>query len=218
MLRLTQLEEIEGLLLDMGRLVGMQEERQPDFPERTVGWLRQLEAAFEADRLVESALIAGLRSAIDSANTGIVPPELTVRGQPTRTKLARLMSGQALQRAAEIGASVVASNRPRFAEAELVAQRLAAGLRSLDLLVPEDLVATHTEWLRAIRVVIASRPDLEPAMVHLEGLVGPSDSLIVLDRAITAGAVVSPLKPDMLFGAEARPRPAAERNKLEARS
>lgn len=192
MLRLTQLEEIEGLLLGAGRLVHMQEQRDVDFVAATVGWLQQLEAALESNRLVEAALIAGLRSGVASAAAGNFPPGITTRGQPTRTKVAGLVAGQALQRATEIGAGVVAVNRPRFAEAELVAQRMSAALRSLNLLLPERLTANRTEWLRAVRAIVAGRADLEPAMVHLEGLVGSTDSLIVLDRALGVDAVERP--------------------------
>jgi len=192
MLRLIQLEEIEALLREAGGLVGLQEDRDPDFAAQTLAWLKRFESALEANGLVEAALIAGLRSAIASAASGTIPPGVVTRGQPTRSKVVALLAGQALQRCVEIGATIVASNRQRYAEAELVAQRLVAALRSLDVVVPEDLMATHGEWLHAVRRVVAGRAELEPAMVHLEGLVGPADALVLLDRALGASARVTP--------------------------
>lgn len=192
MLRLLQFEEIEGLFAQSGRLVTLQELRSTDFVPETVSWLKDLERAFEANSLVESALIAGLRSGVDAAAAGAYPPGLTGRGFPSRAKVAALLAGQAIGRAAEIGSGLIAANRPRFLEAEVVAQRLAAGLRSLDLVPLRDLATSHGDWLRATRAVLATRADLEPATVHLEGLVGPYDALMILDRALAAGAGVSP--------------------------
>jgi hypothetical protein len=189
-LRLMQLEEIEGLLRDLGPLVALQEARQPHFAARTVDWLRSFESVLEANRLAEAAVIAGLRSAIASASNGNVPPGLVTRGSPTRAKVSTLLAGQALQRAGELGVQIVAINRQRYSEAELVGQRLAAALRSMEIVIPDGLAISHGEWLGAIRSLVATRQELEPAMVHLEGLVGPNDALVILDRALAAGAVV----------------------------
>ena len=43
---------------------------------------------------------------------------------------------------------------------------------------------SNTQYLRILRRSLVTSGDLESAMVHLEGLVGPHDALILFDRAL----------------------------------
>lgn len=185
MLRLIQMEEIERLLLDLPDLVRLQERRSTDFPARASGWLASLEEVLSANRLYHAGLVAGIRSNLTLADQGQVPAGLEYRGRPTRTRVMASAASEALQRSAEIVAGVLAENHPRFMEAERVAQQIIAALRSHGLLRKPDEM-TNEAYLRSLRSSLSQHSDLENVLVHLEGLVGPQDALVLLDRAIAA--------------------------------
>ena len=53
-------------------------------------------------------------------------------------------------------------------------------------LIPRETGQTHTAYTLGILSAIATRPELASLVVHVTGLVGAGDLLIVLDRSITA--------------------------------
>jgi hypothetical protein len=186
-LRIVNLEEIEGLLLALPNLVKVQETGGGDFPERVATWLEQLEKVLAANRLVQAASIAALRSAAAAAATGSIPVGLQMRGAQTHRRFVFMVASHLLQRACDIASAVVAENKPRLAEGERVAHQLVAVACSRDLLIPRQAGADNTQYLRSLRRGLAASQDLENAVVHLEGLVGAHDALILLDRAVAVG-------------------------------
>jgi hypothetical protein len=185
MLRLIQVEEIDRLLLALPELVRLQERRSTEFPARASAWLGSVEEILSANRLYQAGLIAGIRSSLALADQGQIPAGLEYRGRPTRTRVMASAASDALQRAAQIVAGVAAENRPRFVEAERVAQQVVAALRSHGLPHrPEEM--SNEVYLRTLRRTMSQNADLENVLVHLEGIVGPQDALVLLDRAIAA--------------------------------
>ena len=53
-------------------------------------------------------------------------------------------------------------------------------------LIPNDTGENHSTYLRAIMTALSERPELAGMVVHVLGLMGASDALIVLDRSITS--------------------------------
>ena len=98
-----------------------------------------------------------------------------------------MVASHVLQRACEVASSVIAENRPRLSEAERVAQQIVAAARSRSLVMPRNPGMDNTQHLRSVRGEFAANRDLENATVHLEGLVGPQDMLVLLDRALGSG-------------------------------
>jgi hypothetical protein len=94
------------------------------------------------------------------------------------------MASRALQGAAEIASTIMAENGARFGDAERVANQIVATARSREVLPAGEPGQSNSRYLRRVRDAVASAPDLESAMVHLEGLVGPQDALVCLDRAL----------------------------------
>jgi hypothetical protein len=74
-----------------------------------------------------------------------------------------------------------------LAEAERVAQQVIAAARAGRFLAPREAGMENTQYLRSLRRGLSVDPNLEGAVVHLEGLVGPQDTLILLDRALGPG-------------------------------
>lgn len=185
MLRLIQVEEIERLLLELPELVRLQERRSADFPARASAWLTSVEEVMSANRLYQAGLVAGVRSNLALADQGQIPTGLVYRGRPTRTRVMASAASEALQRSAEIVAAVMADNRPRIAEAERLAQQIIAVLRSHGL-PPKPKELPNEIYLRSLRSSLSQNSDLENVLIHLEGLVGPQDALVLLDRALAA--------------------------------
>jgi hypothetical protein len=185
MLRIMHIEEIEGLLLLLPDLVRQQERRSTAFPPNAGAWLSSLEKVLAANRLYQAGNIATLRSGLVAAEQGQVPPGLQFRGRPNRSRVTYAVASQALQRAAEIASTLMAESRPRLAEAERVAQQIVAAALSRGLITTREEGVSHTQHLRMLRSSFVTSSDLESAVVHLEGLVGPHDALILLDRALT---------------------------------
>ena len=184
MLRIASVEEIEALLLELPDLVRLQQDRSARFPERTATWLVGLEDALVANRLPQAGAVAALRSGLVAADQGLLPGGLEFRGRPTRSRVIVALASQAIQQAVAVAAPVVDENRPRLAEAERVAQQIVAAARARATIPAQTKAATNADYLRAVRRSFSASEDLENAMVHLEGLVGSYDALILLDRAL----------------------------------
>lgn len=184
LLRVRQVEEIAEHLLLLPALVGRQQARSPAFPRECVDWLAGLEAILLANKLHEAGSIAALRSGLLSALRGAAPAGLEVQGTRTRSKVAEAAAAAAVQRASEIASNVLAPQQARLAEAEKLARQLVAVTvsRTGDALRYSD--APREAFLQGLRHGFRAQPDLEGAAALLESLVGPHDSLILLDRAV----------------------------------
>lgn len=191
MLRIVHIEEIEELLLLLPALVEQQELRSANFVSNVGVWLHSLEKAFAANRLYQAGNIATLRSGLVAAEQGHVPTGLEFRGRPSRWRVLSAVASQAMQRAAEVASTLIAENRPRLAEAERVAQQIVAVALSRGLIATRKEEVSNTQYLRLLRDRIVSSGDIESAVVHLEGLVGRHDALILLDRALSSNLDVT---------------------------
>lgn len=179
------IDEIAHLLLQLPELVHQQERRSPDFVQNTGAWLSSLEKALIANRLHQAGLIAMLRTSLVAAQQGEVPAGHEFRGRPTRLRVLNAVASETLQRATEIASLLLAENQSRIAEAERVAQQIVAVAVSRRLIAVREEKASNTQYLQTLRNGLVANGDLESAFAHLEGLVGPQDALILLDRALT---------------------------------
>ena len=185
MLRIINVEEIEDLLLLLTDLVHQQERGFSDFITNVDDWLSSLERVFEANRLYQAGNIAMLRSTIIAVKQGQVPGGIEIRGRKSRSRILKAVASDAMQRASEVASYVIEENRPRIEEAIRVAQQIIASALSRGLMIQRVTGLDNTEYLKMVRRSFDQAPDLENAAVHLEGLVGPQDALVLLDRALT---------------------------------
>lgn len=184
MLRIMQAEGIAELLLSLPDLVRQQELRHADFALNTTAWLKSLETLLAGSRIFQAGSIAMLRSSLVAAEQGQVPSGIEFRGRPTRSRVLNAVAWQALQRAAEVASSLMAENQPRFSEATRIAQQIISAALSRGLVPPTEKGMSNTQYLRMLRGILITHTDLESAAVHLEGLVGSQDALVLLDRAL----------------------------------
>jgi hypothetical protein len=186
MLRITQIEEIANLLLLLPALIHEQEQRSTDFVPRADAWLNSLERVFSSNRLYQAGSIATLRSALVATKQGQVPAGIEFRGPPSRSQVLNAAASHALQRAADIASTLMAENQPRLSEADRLAQQIASAALSRGLIKPREAEVSNTQYLRTLRRSLAASDELENAFVHIEGLVGLHDALILFDRALAS--------------------------------
>lgn len=185
MLHIRNVEEIEGFLLLLPDLVRQQASGSAAFAENVDSWLHSLEKVFEANRLYQAGNIAMLRSTIVAVKQGQLPRGIELQGRQTRSRVLKAVASEATQRGAEVASRVIEENRPRIEEATRFAQQIIAVALSRGLITKRGDGMNNTEYLRMIRRSFATISDLENVVVHLEGLVGPQDALVLLDRALT---------------------------------
>lgn len=192
MLGIAQQEELERLLLGLPELVERQERRSTDFAASVGVWLKQLEHGFVAERLYQAAVIAALRSGLVAAEQGQVPVGYESLAGSSRARVAAAVASEGLRRATEVTAALLEEHRPRYLEGERVAQQIVAIAHSQGL-IQDDSEHQGGPHRQALRRDLALDEGLERAMVHLEGLVGAGDTLILLERARAAADVQSQL-------------------------
>lgn len=186
MLHIVHLEEIEALLLDSLALVEHQDQRSPEFSPRVRDWLTRLETVLMANRLYQAGSVAAIRSSLIAAEHGHVPGELKFRGRPTRSRVLSVVASQCMQQAVSLANALVAEHRARISEAERITRQIVTTAAARGLLSYDAAEQGTTQYLRSVRQILATSSDLETAASHVEGLVGPHDLLVLLDRALTA--------------------------------
>jgi hypothetical protein len=171
------LETVERRLAEVTALVDMQEEQAERFPREVGAWLRQLEDELEKIG-IGSSEVAGLRSRLVSAARGLLPSDGVSRRRVTQATAATVL--EQAQRHASLQLVPIAERRR---EAESMATRLIAVARAKGMIDQID-GRPRDEALRLVLGQLRADPDTANGAVHLEGLLGPFDVLIVLDRAL----------------------------------
>ncbi len=194
MLHIRNVQEIEDFLLLLPDLVRQQESGSAEFAANVDSWLNSLKDVFEANRLYQAGNIAMLRSTLVAVKQGQMPSGIELRGRLSRSRVLKAVASEARHHGAEVATRVIEENRPRIEEATRVAQQIIAAASSRGLVPKRGDRTGNTEYLRMIRRSFATISDLESAVVHLEGLVGPQDGLILLDRALTPHLDISALE------------------------
>ena len=182
MLPLLNLEEIEGLLLKVPALVKRFEGRDPDFVPAVKSWLADAEETLGKNRLPQTSEIAVCRSALISVERGFsdgaaLPSRMAAR------HLREARASHLLKRATDVLTETIRPDRAQVDEASRVMLQIVAVADRLGL-IPVDPAPNHTAYLQAILRSISDRPELTSLIVHVTGLLGKADTLIVLDRSI----------------------------------
>jgi hypothetical protein len=186
MLRIVQIEEIEGLLFLLPDLVQQQQQRSPDFASNVSNWLSSLEEVFTSNRLYLAGNMAALRSGLVSVEQGQVPSGIEFRTRASRSRVVAAVASQALQRAAEMTSALLAENRSHLSEAEQIARQIVASAKSRGLITRQEPETSTTQYLQFLRRELGSNEDLENGFIMLEGLVGPQDTLVLIDQMLSS--------------------------------
>lgn len=186
MLNIVNLEEIQSMLLLIPALVDLQQERDTDFVEEVKNWLKKMEKMLENSRIPAAGNVATLRGALISAERGIIPVGIELHGRPTGRKIKEATAADVLRRGGDIVSNVICKDNERIAEATRMNRQLVALAKAKGLIRELPSGENYTEILKALWRTLASDPDISPGTTNVEGLVGPNDALIILDRTITS--------------------------------
>ena len=184
MLRITHAEELTNLALLVPSLVEMQEAESFQFPAAVSDWMKAVEESLASARSPQTAVLASLRAGINAARRGQVPDHVHIRGRPTRSRTIAAVATQALHEAAAITSNLLLESNGRFTEASALAQQIAALASARDAIPTREAGVTNTMYLSDLRAGLGSIDEFAAALIRLDGLVGPYDALVVLDRAL----------------------------------
>ena len=168
-------------MLLVPKLVEAQQQRALDFPARVLAWLQNLEDLLSARRVSQVSGISAVRSALVAAQRGNFPAGSEVHGRLTRTRLLEGVASQSLQRGVQLLEDLIKVDRARFEEGAKIAQQIIAAGLSRGVIERRG-----GDRINRTRQLLSTNNDLEAGCVHLEGLVGPVDALMLLDRALAA--------------------------------
>jgi len=186
MLRIINLEEIQNLLLRVPAIVEQNEQRNPNFVPTVKKWLIELETVLKNNRLPAAANVAALRGNLISTEMGNIPAGINIKGRLTKRKVQQATASQSISQIVEIISSIVQKDVERVAEAQRITRQLVSIAKIKGLITEVPHGKNFTPILKSIWTKMSNDQALAQGVVSVEGLVGPNDALLLLDRTITA--------------------------------
>jgi hypothetical protein len=183
-LHLPNLEEIEALLLEVPALVDRLEEHDPDFVTALKSWLASAENTLSNNRMPAASEIAVCRGSLIAVERGDTDDSV-VRGRMGARKYREARASHLLRRATDVINGSISSRRAQVDEAGRVMMQVVAAADRLGL-IPVDSGSSHTAYLQGVLQAISNRAEFTSLVVHVTGILGETDCLIVLDRSITS--------------------------------
>ena len=185
MLRLANLEQLEGMLLEAPALVQKFEKREGDFLQSVGTWLLEAEEALTNNRLPAAAEIAARRSEFIASQRGFsigrpLPKRVSAR------KAREAHAADLLTRACNVLNTIVAPRRAQVDEAERMMMQIIAIADRMSLIRPSQNGESHTSYLQMVFQTLYDRPELSSLTVRIIGILGKTDTLVVLDRSIAS--------------------------------
>ena len=184
MLPLLSLEEIEALLLKVPALIKRFEERDPDFFQAVKSWLTIAEDRLSNNRMSVAAEIAVCRAELISVERGFSEGSALRARMGART-LKSARASHLIKRATNVISDAIRFRRGQADEASRIMMQIVAVADHLGLITAEA-GQNHSVYLQTILQSISNRAELTSLVVHVSGLMGRTDTLIVLDRAISS--------------------------------
>ena len=182
-LNVVQYEDIASHLRQVPALVDMLEERRTGFPDAVLEWLRAVEKSLENNHLPVVSQVASLRAMLIESARGVYSQEISFAGRPTTRKIQDGVGSLVVQRGSDLLHGVVAEREATFQEAERMSKQIIAVADAKGLLGAAN-GHTHQAMLQSLQDQIAGYQDLASVYVHLISLVGKTDVLVFLDRAL----------------------------------
>ncbi len=186
MLRIVNIEEIQKILSSISGLVDLQQRRDSNLDEKVKLWLAKLENILENNRIMLVGEVATLRGTILSSEKGIIPPGVEIHGRSSKRKIVEAAVTFSLRQASGLVSDYLKKEVDRVSDAERMMRQLIAMAKAKGLVLQIPNRNDHTEVLKFIWRTLSSDPGIAPGTTNVEGLVGPHDALIVLDRIISS--------------------------------
>ncbi|MHB8891821.1 MAG: hypothetical protein ACYC65_07225 [Candidatus Limnocylindrales bacterium] len=185
-LNVVQYEEIVALLRHVPRLVDGLETRSTNHVDDVLAWLRQAEQAMENNRLPVVSQVAACRATLIGSTRGVQDRDLVVIGRPTSRRIREATASMVLLRCNDLLHGVIAERHAVFQEAERIARQVIAIADAKGIIGACADGRPHHAFLACLQQQVAADPDLAAVNAHLLSLVGRTDVLVFLDRALPA--------------------------------
>jgi len=186
MLRIVNIEEIQNMLGGISGLVDMQQGLDPNFNEKVKLWLAKLEKILESNRIIQVGEVAALRGLILSAENGIIPPGIEIHGRSNKRRIVEAAVTLSLRQSSSLVSDFLQREVDRVSDAERMMRQLLMLAKAKGLIQQIPNGSDHTEVLKYIWHTLSDDPEIAPGTINVEGLVGPHDALIILDRIIAS--------------------------------
>lgn len=186
MLRIVNLEEIQNMFLRTSDLVDLNEQRNPNFVHCVKQWLSELEKVLNNNRMPVAGTIATLRGILISAERGNIPAGIEFKGRASGRRIREATASKLIRQAVGLVSNAIQKDGERVKEAERITRQLVSIAKTKGLIREVPSGDNFTDMLKAIWRTMSADQVLSQGIVSVEGLVGPQDALVVLDRTITA--------------------------------
>ena len=186
MLRIVNIEEIQRMLNSVSGLVDVQQRHDSTFDEKVKMWLTKLEKILESNRIMFAGEIASQRATILAAENGILPPGMEMYSGIGKRKIVQATATLSLRNASRMVTDYLRKEVDRVADAERMMRQIIAMAKAKGLITAMPIGNNRTEALKSIWRNLAADAELVPGTINVEGLVGPHDALIILDRIMAS--------------------------------
>lgn len=185
-LNVVQYEDISAKLREIPDLVDMLEARRTGFPDAVLLWLNSTEQSLEANHMPVVSQIAGLRAMLIESARGVYSEDISFTGRPTTRKIQDGVASLVLQKSSEMLHGAIAERQAAFSDAERISLQILAVADAKGFLETCNDGRPHQAMLQCLRDQVQADADLASVYVHLVSLVGKTDVLVFLDRAMTS--------------------------------
>ena len=179
LLHVVEIELIQRCLLKLPDIVKYQESQSYEFPQHVVNWLKELEQILETAHVPILSEVTALRSKLLVSLHG----NNSDRGHITKKKYREEIASSVLQSAQKAVSNSIAWRLDQLREAQTIANQIAAVARAKGVLNGLGNDISHAQIIKYVLDKMSKDADTATAMVHMIGLAGYFDAIILLDRA-----------------------------------
>lgn len=183
-MRIVQVEELQSLLFDVSGLVNMHETKDHGFVVAVKQWFGDLEAVLERNRVPAVGLVASYRGLLSSSEAGVVPEGVVYNGRYSKRKVSEASAIYLLNQANRLVYDLVKKEQARIMEAMEIVRKLVSVARAKELPTVKS-AGDNSEALRFLWRSYSGDSDVAAGTASVEGLVGPYDALVLLDRVLS---------------------------------
>jgi len=196
MLRIVNLEEITDMLLRVPSLINLQENKDTNFIPEAKRWLLELEKILERNKIPAAGAVASLRGVLISSERGAIPVSIEFQSRATGRKIREATAAYVVRQANDIVSNLIRKDQERISEAERITRQLVSMAKAKGLIREHPYQDNFAERLRVIWRMMSADQALSQGTQSVEGLIGPNDALIILDRSITQDIEHNLLRPN----------------------